>query len=122
MPSAWFSVSSAAFAHCAGDDGLVAPTISCAASDRVLEIFTPTTGKLLRAADPFGRLGGEEFAVLMHDASIEQAMATAERIGQAFAQHSRNQWSRIGACMRSRSPLLTPLNATAAIQSPRPCC
>jgi len=56
-----------------------------AVGDRVLEIFTASTGKLLRGTDPFGRLGGEEFAVLMHDASIEQAVATAERIRQSFA-------------------------------------
>jgi diguanylate cyclase (GGDEF)-like protein len=60
-----------------------------AVGDRVLEIFTATTGKLLRGADPFGRLGGEEFAVLMHDASAEQATATAERIRQSFALVAR---------------------------------
>jgi diguanylate cyclase (GGDEF)-like protein len=56
-----------------------------AVGDRVLEIFTATTGKLLRGSDPFGRLGGEEFAVLMHDVPVEQARTTAERIRQSFA-------------------------------------
>jgi diguanylate cyclase (GGDEF)-like protein len=56
-----------------------------AVGDRVLEIFTGTTGKLLRGNDPFGRLGGEEFAVLMHDMPLDQAVAAAERIRQSFA-------------------------------------
>jgi len=56
-----------------------------AVGDRVLEIFTGTTGKLLRGTDPFGRLGGEEFAVLMHDASMDQALGTADRIRHSFA-------------------------------------
>jgi diguanylate cyclase (GGDEF)-like protein len=60
-----------------------------AVGDRVLEIFTGTTGRLLRGADPFGRLGGEEFAVLMHDAPAEEAAATAERIRQSFALVAR---------------------------------
>jgi diguanylate cyclase (GGDEF)-like protein len=60
-----------------------------AVGDRVLEIFTATTGKLLRGSDRFGRLGGEEFAVLMHDASVEQAMTTAERIRQSFSLVAR---------------------------------
>ncbi len=69
-----------------------------AVGDRVLEIFTATAGKLLRGSDPFGRLGGEEFAVLMHDASIEQAMATAERVRQSFARAAQEvEGQTIGA-------------------------
>ncbi len=51
----------------------------------MLEIFTGTTGQLLRGSDPFGRLGGEEFAVLMHDMPRDQAVVAAERIRQSFA-------------------------------------
>jgi diguanylate cyclase (GGDEF)-like protein len=56
-----------------------------AIGDRVLEIFAATTRESLRPVDLFGRLGGEEFAVLLYDVDRERAMAMADRIRQAFA-------------------------------------
>src|SRR5205823_5253191 len=55
-----------------------------AIGDRVLQIFADTMCANLRSADLFGRLGGEEFAAVLHDTSREQAMAMAEHCRTAF--------------------------------------
>jgi diguanylate cyclase (GGDEF)-like protein len=56
-----------------------------AIGDRVIQIFADTTRANLRSFDLFGRLGGEEFGAVLHDAGREQALAMAERIRNAFA-------------------------------------
>src|SRR5579863_2922535 len=56
-----------------------------AIGDRVLQLFTKVAGNCMRRADLFGRLGGEEFAALLVDATRERAMAVAEDIRRAFA-------------------------------------
>ncbi|CAI2932719.1 GGDEF domain-containing protein [Aminobacter niigataensis] len=48
--------------------------------DAALKAFFPQASKHLRAADLIGRLGGEEFAVLMPLADMIEATALAERI------------------------------------------
>lgn len=48
--------------------------------DAALKAFFPQAAKNLRAGDLFGRLGGEEFAVLMPSADMIEAAALAERI------------------------------------------
>ncbi len=57
-----------------------------ALGDRVLEVFTEAARQSLRSSDLIGRLGGEEFAAIMHDVDSEKAVATAERIRESFAQ------------------------------------
>ena len=57
-----------------------------ALGDRVLEIFTDAARKSMRASDLIGRLGGEEFAAMLHDTSRDKAVAVAERIRESFAQ------------------------------------
>ncbi|WP_158282782.1 GGDEF domain-containing protein [Aminobacter sp. AP02] len=50
------------------------------AGDAALKAFFPLVSKNLGADDLFGRLGGEEFAVLMPATALAQATAVAERI------------------------------------------
>ena len=50
------------------------------AGDLVLKEFTQTIEKTLRSSDLFGRIGGEEFSILLQDTSIEGAKLFAERI------------------------------------------
>ncbi|MBV9347868.1 MAG: GGDEF domain-containing protein [Pseudolabrys sp.] len=61
-----------------------------AVGDRVLEIFADTARQSVRASDLVGRLGGEEFATVLHDTPSERAHAVAERIRLAFADATKN--------------------------------
>jgi diguanylate cyclase (GGDEF)-like protein len=56
-----------------------------AIGDRVLQRFADVSGSCMRRADLFGRLGGEEFAAMLVDATRERAMAVAEQIRSSFA-------------------------------------
>ncbi len=60
-----------------------------AVGDVVIRKFCEVTAAALRPNDVFGRLGGEEFAVVLPGSSIEAAYARAERIRIAFAASSR---------------------------------
>jgi diguanylate cyclase (GGDEF)-like protein len=55
------------------------------AGDRVLRIFCETIASVLRPHDVLGRVGGEEFAVVLPDTEEEAAAAVAERIRVATA-------------------------------------
>ena len=48
--------------------------------DRVLKALAQTFRELLRQNDLVGRMGGEEFAVLLPESSLRQAMEVAERL------------------------------------------
>jgi len=61
-----------------------------AIGDRVLERFAEIARQTLRATDLLGRLGGEEFAVVLYDAPHEKAAAAAERLRVAFAQATQD--------------------------------
>lgn len=59
-----------------------------AAGDRVLVEFVELVRARVRAdADAVGRIGGEEFVVLLPSTRQEGAMALAERIREAVAEH-----------------------------------
>ena len=73
-----------------------------AAGDKVLQIFAKTTRTNLRQTDLVGRLGGEEFTVVLADASVDNAYLVADRLRKAFAA---------GAATVDGQPL----NATASI-------
>jgi len=60
-----------------------------AVGDTVIRKFCEVTAAALRPNDVFGRLGGEEFGVVLPGSSIEAAHARAERIRVAFAASSR---------------------------------
>jgi len=53
---------------------------------RVLQVFANPATANVSHFDLVGRLGGEEFAVLLNDASKEQALTVAEGIRCAFAE------------------------------------
>lgn len=57
-----------------------------ALGDRVLEMFTDSARQSIRSSDLIGRLGGEEFAAILFDASREKAAAVAERMRDNFAR------------------------------------
>ncbi len=54
--------------------------------DLVLQAFCELIVTSLTPRDLFGRLGGEEFACLLADVSMAQALQTAERLRREFAQ------------------------------------
>jgi diguanylate cyclase (GGDEF)-like protein len=56
-----------------------------AIGDRVLMRFAEVAGNCMRRADLFGRLGGEEFAAMLIDATRDRALAVAEQIRSSFA-------------------------------------
>jgi diguanylate cyclase (GGDEF)-like protein len=55
-----------------------------AIGDRVLQRFAEVGSSCMRRLDLFGRLGGEEFAALLVDASRDRALAVAEQIRSSF--------------------------------------
>jgi diguanylate cyclase (GGDEF)-like protein len=57
-----------------------------AVGDRVLQVFAQVAGNCMRRVDLFGRLGGEEFAAFLVDATREKAMMVAEEIRSSFAK------------------------------------
>ncbi|MGA3307494.1 MAG: GGDEF domain-containing protein [Xanthobacteraceae bacterium] len=54
------------------------------AGDRVLKAFCDLVAASMRPSDLFGRVGGEEFACLVVNASMAQALQTAERVRREF--------------------------------------
>ena len=55
-----------------------------AVGDSVLRIFAETAGAKLGPCDLIGRLGGEEFAIVIYDSGRDKGLAIAERIRLAF--------------------------------------
>ncbi len=53
--------------------------------DQVLRAFADTARATLRPGDLFGRVGGEEFAVILPSTACEVACVIAERVRHAFA-------------------------------------
>lgn len=58
-----------------------------AVGDDVLKHVALLVGQRLRRSDHLGRLGGEEFAVLLPDTDLEGASATAEMLCKSVAMH-----------------------------------
>jgi diguanylate cyclase (GGDEF)-like protein len=56
-----------------------------AVGDRMLMRFAEVANGCMRRADLFGRLGGEEFAAVLVDATRERALMVAEQIRTSFA-------------------------------------
>ena len=55
-----------------------------AVGDHVLQIFAEAASAKLGPFDLIGRLGGEEFAIVLYDAGRDKGLAIAERIRLAF--------------------------------------
>ncbi|WP_220812415.1 GGDEF domain-containing protein [Pseudomonas paralcaligenes] len=83
-------------------------TLGHQTGDAVLQHIVATLGTALRPDEPLGRYGGEEFILLLRDASAEQAMVVAERLRQRVAD---TPFTRAG---ESRSITLSIGCATAA--------
>jgi diguanylate cyclase (GGDEF)-like protein len=60
-------------------------TYGHAAGDQVLVAVARVLARELRSADVLGRIGGEEFAILLPDTSIETAAQVGERLREAVA-------------------------------------
>lgn len=58
-----------------------------AVGDEVLCHFTQLVGQRLRRSDHFGRLGGEEFAALLPDTTLDGAHITADMLRQSVAMY-----------------------------------
>ena len=56
-----------------------------AVGDKALQIFAKAARASLRQTDLVGRLGGEEFTVVLADASVDNAYLVADRLRKAFA-------------------------------------
>jgi diguanylate cyclase (GGDEF)-like protein len=54
--------------------------------DQVLQSVVQRTCQHLRAVDVIGRIGGDEFAILLPETSLPAAMAIAERIVEAVLE------------------------------------
>ncbi len=61
-------------------------TYGHAVGDEVLRNLAATIGGVLRASDVFGRLGGEEFAVILTETDPEMARLACERLVRAVAE------------------------------------
>jgi diguanylate cyclase (GGDEF)-like protein len=59
-----------------------------AIGDRVLRIFAEVVPASLGPRDSAGRLGGEEFAVMLQNCDRRRAMTVAERIRERFAEEA----------------------------------
>jgi diguanylate cyclase (GGDEF)-like protein len=65
---------------------LINDTYGHKAGDRVLKKIAETCQKTLREIDIIGRVGGEEFALLLPETDIDQAMDVAERLREEIAK------------------------------------
>jgi diguanylate cyclase (GGDEF)-like protein len=67
------------------------------AGDELLRQLAELVGASVRKEDLFARIGGEEFAVLMPEGTLESARATAERLRE---QLGRTEFDILGASLR----------------------
>ncbi len=60
-----------------------------AGGDRALRLVADTIRQCVRATDVSGRVGGDEFAVLLLDHSLDQAVSVAKRINASLKQKTK---------------------------------
>ena len=65
-------------------------TFGHATGDRVLQVFCDSVRGVMRATDTIGRMGGEEFALVLPGASDSTGYVIADRIREAFAAACRS--------------------------------
>lgn len=84
-----------------------------AVGDSVLRIFAQVVQDQLRFGDLVGRLGGEEFAVLVPEATFTTGIQLAERIRQGFAEAAREVDGRVlNATLSAGVVIITPNTLT----------
>ncbi|MCO5093246.1 GGDEF domain-containing protein [Bosea sp. (in: a-proteobacteria)] len=59
-------------------------TLGHAAGDRILRVFAAAVRDELRSTDILARQGGDEFAIILPDIGVREAVRVAERIRHAF--------------------------------------
>lgn len=59
-----------------------------AAGDQVIRNLAETCMRTLRKSDTFGRLGGEEFGILLPETHLEEALQVAEKLREILANTS----------------------------------
>ncbi|WP_199085621.1 GGDEF domain-containing protein [Bosea sp. ASV33] len=59
-------------------------TLGHAAGDRILRLFASAVQEQLRSTDILARQGGDEFAVILPDVGVREAVRVAERLRGAF--------------------------------------
>ena len=59
-----------------------------AAGDMVLQAFAKILKKSVRSSDICGRLGGEEFAILLSNTEIDEALVVAEKLLDIISRHA----------------------------------
>ena len=67
------------------------------AGDRALRVFGETLRLSLREQDLAGRIGGEEFSILLHDVSPDEAAGTVERLRAGLAHQGNGSTPRFTA-------------------------
>lgn len=82
------------------------------AGDAVLRTIARVVTRELRSEDSFGRLGGEEFGVLLANADAEAAAAVAERIRRAIEMAVIPDFEEIRATASFGVAELTPLTVS----------
>lgn len=71
-----------------------------ATGDAVLQSFATVARRSMRPNDVLGRIGGEEFVVLLHGSGMEAAVAIAERMRKSLQQAAEFvDGKRVGATM-----------------------
>jgi diguanylate cyclase (GGDEF)-like protein/PAS domain S-box-containing protein len=65
-----------------------------AVGDEVLKRFTGIIGGALRAVDVFGRVGGEEFCMILHNTTMEDAMLVSQRLREKIVEEC--QFDNVG--------------------------
>ncbi|MBN2751417.1 MAG: MEKHLA domain-containing protein [Rhodospirillaceae bacterium] len=61
-------------------------TYGHATGDHVLKVFTGIVQEMIRPSDALGRIGGEEFAMVLPGSDIESGKRVAERVRERFAE------------------------------------
>ena len=84
------------------------------AGDQVLVRFVDTVNTLLRSADVIGRLGGEEFVVLLPETSVEVAHVVAERIRAKVGSLSEPQQITVSIGVTTNLPIGDSVDALMA--------
>lgn len=85
-----------------------------AAGDAVLCHVAAVTRQMLRKTDASGRIGGEEFAVLLPETDLESAWQLAQRLGQTIASSPVDtEAGTIAVTLSIGVTLFAPIDATA---------
>lgn len=70
-----------------------------AAGDDILKLFTRTISKELRSVDIFGRVGGEEFCLILSGTGLEDAFTVCERLRKKIARSCQDpRLSQVVTC------------------------